>query len=374
MIEKIAINHFRNFKTAQLLFHPNLNIFIGLNGQGKTNLLEAIQLSICGTSFKAQDRLNWLQLGFEHSSINSDFYFRDVSNSTRIIISKTDRKIVLNDKAIAPFKYRNLFSPVVFDPDSLDVIKQSAEGRRNFIDDISLNLFEGTSAVQNDFKKILKIRNKSLKEYSEGLKNLHEVKKYLDSIEELFLEKACLLVNQRIKTIQSLVPEVNKVLARLQNNADLKIEVQYLISNIDCKHKNTTELNDLLRKRLAELASSELSLGTSLIGPHKHEIKILFNGNDSRFFCSQGQQRSLILAFKMAQIVYHQQVKGYYPILILDDVLSELDDEKRDALIDFLGQLPTQIFISSTNYDLPSQFKSGVGKVFWVSEGKVNEY
>jgi DNA replication and repair protein RecF len=374
VIENLKINNFRNIKFSELNFNPNLNIFIGLNGQGKTNVLEAVQISLSGSSFRNQERIQWIKLGEEFSGIHSSFLWNQVKNQTRILISSSDRKIFLNEKIIAPFKYKNLFSPVVFDPSSLNTIKESGEIRRSFIDEISLNLFEKSGLVQNDYKKILKIRNKTLKEVAEGLKKFSDVKLYLESLNPMFIEKSVALIEQRQKTLNSIILDVNLVVRSLFNNAEAHIDVEYLISGLNYLSKNSSELSNVLENRLFELSAQELALGTSLIGPHKHDIKILFNGNDSRFFCSQGQQRTLILAFKMAQIVYHQKVRGCYPILILDDVLSELDDEKRDALIDFLDQLPTQIFISSTNYDLPTQFKTGVGKVFWVSEGKVNEY
>lgn len=125
----------------------------------------------------------------------------------------------------------------------------------------------------------------------------------------------------------------------------------------------------MIQKRSLELRTAELQSGTSLIGPHKHDIKFLYGQNDSRFYCSQGQQRAIILSFKMAQIVYHRKAHGIYPVLMLDDVLSELDKTKRDALITFLHEIKTQIFVTTTDFELPTSFTLDQTQVFQVQNG-----
>ncbi|MBO9668387.1 MAG: DNA replication and repair protein RecF, partial [Bdellovibrio sp.] len=116
---------------------------------------------------------------------------------------------------------------------------------------------------------------------------------------------------------------------------------------------------------------AELSSGTSLVGPHKHDIVFLYGGKDSRFFCSQGQQRAIILSFKMAQIVYHRKAHGTYPVLMLDDVLSELDKAKRDALITFLHEINTQIFVTTTDFTLPESFSLDQLSVVRIKDGQI---
>ncbi len=116
-----------------------------------------------------------------------------------------------------------------------------------------------------------------------------------------------------------------------------------------------------------------MSAGTTLIGPHKHEILFLYDQKDSRFYCSQGQQRAIILSFKMAQVVYYKQVHGEYPVLLLDDVLSELDATKRSALISFLHEIKTQTFISSTDLTLPENFHLSETNIITLREGKLLE-
>jgi DNA replication and repair protein RecF len=120
-----------------------------------------------------------------------------------------------------------------------------------------------------------------------------------------------------------------------------------------------------------ELRESEIQSGLSLVGPHKHDIRILFAGKDSRFFCSQGQQRALILSFKMAQILYHQRAHQVHPFLLLDDVLSELDPVRRSNLVAFLKDIPAQIFLTATDLSFPMDFGSHRLSVFRIEDGTV---
>jgi DNA replication and repair protein RecF len=120
-----------------------------------------------------------------------------------------------------------------------------------------------------------------------------------------------------------------------------------------------------------ELRSAELFSGRTLVGPHRHDIRFLFGGKDSRFFCSQGQQRALILSFKMAQILYHYRTYQVYPILLLDDVLSELDAVKRMNLVKFLRDIPAQIFLTTADLSFPMDFGERGINIFRVENGTV---
>jgi DNA replication and repair protein RecF len=128
---------------------------------------------------------------------------------------------------------------------------------------------------------------------------------------------------------------------------------------------------NLMKKRAQELLSAELSSGISLVGPQKHDVIFLYSGNDSRFFSSQGQQRSIILAFKMAQIVYHYRVNGFYPVLLLDDVLSELDQTKQSSLVLALNEIQTQTFLTSTDIEVLKKLNIDRSSVFKVQNGFV---
>jgi DNA replication and repair protein RecF len=149
------------------------------------------------------------------------------------------------------------------------------------------------------------------------------------------------------------------------------ISVDYVISQKNHLHSTAQQLYDTMSQRAQELLSSEMQSGITLVGPHKHEIQFLIDQNDSRFFCSQGQQRAFILAFKMAQIVYHERLHKQSPILLLDDVMSELDLDKQRFLMEFLQQSSSQIIVTTTDAFLPQRFWGDDGYLFNIRNGSI---
>jgi DNA replication and repair protein RecF len=154
---------------------------------------------------------------------------------------------------------------------------------------------------------------------------------------------------------------------------NVEISVDYLISGASAREFSRQQIYNALSIRLKELGAREIDVGHSLVGPHKHDVVFLYNGEDSRFFCSQGQQRALILSFKMAQIVYHYTVYQSSPILLLDDVLSELDHLKRANLVEFLKRVQSQIFITTTDIAFPHDFGDQSIAIYKLHDGRVEE-
>ena len=177
---------------------------------------------------------------------------------------------------------------------------------------------------------------------------------------------------QRIEALARIKGDLNDNMQYI-SQTNVEIFVDYVASDESFLGFSRSEIVEKLKKRASELRSAEVSSGSSLVGPHKHDILFLYNQKDSRFFCSQGQQRAIILSFKMAQIVYHRRVHGTYPILLLDDVLSELDSEKRFRLVEFLEKLETQIFITSTEIDSVENLNKENVKIKYLDNGIIKE-
>jgi len=190
-------------------------------------------------------------------------------------------------------------------------------------------------------------------------------------LNKIYLLLSTHLTTARVKTLHALQPELQHAMRSILDENAAEISVDYVISSASAYNWSESEIFDALHKRHRELASQELTLGSSLVGPHKHDIKLLFSGNDSRFYCSQGQQRALILALKIAQIVYHHRVHQTYPVVLLDDVMSELDAKKRVNLIKFLERISAQILITSTDLTWSDHFGMDRNSVFQVLDGQV---
>ncbi len=381
MYKKIGIRSFRNISELNINFGQNLNIFIGANGQGKTNILEALYLISTGSSFRYADNENLIQHGKSESTLKATLIHGDLDFELKVNILKSKKTFHLQDKKVFSTEVSKKFPVVIFSPESLSAIKDGADQRRQLIDEALISFGARNLELISEFKKCLKMRNKVLKDLQDECLDKNQTLAILESIEPQFIKLSLALTLQRIQALKAITPDLNNAMQNITkfdpSSKNVDISVEYVASGQNLIELDAENILNLIKKRLFELKSAEMASGVSLVGPHKHDIKLLYNQNDSRFYCSQGQQRALILSFKMAQIVYHRRAYGAYPVLMLDDVLSELDPEKRRALISFLSEIETQIFITTTDLGLPENFMaqglSGTCSVFSISGGKVND-
>ena len=259
----------------------------------------------------------------------------------------------------------------MFSPESLGIIKESAELRRNLLDDAIKSIYKSQSNLITDFRKCLKARNKLLKTISEQTQAKAEEISILASLNEIYLKLATDLTCARIDLLNKLKPLINEVLQKISADHDIHFDFEYIVSEKNMNSAGYEMVYQNMQKRMAELNKSECAFGSSLVGPQKHDVIFLYNGKDSRIFCSQGQQRSIILAYKMAQVVYHQQVNETYPVLLLDDVLSELDQTKQEALIKYLNEVKTQTFLTTTDVEVLTKLNIDTQYKFSIENGKI---
>ena len=383
MYLSLEATNFRNLDLPFLSFSSGVNIIIGENGQGKSNILEALSLSSEGDSFRIFETENLVKFNEDNSNLRVKALVNDLDFEIRTIITKNKIKRIINDKETAAQK--EFLTNIVFSPESLNSIKDSADSRRQLVDQFLQNLTESDSNSVKNYRKALKFRNKILAAIS-SLENDGVAKRQsidmLDSFNEKFLNYATELTLRRIQLLKDLEKDFSQSLESMfyskKNTGQENYEIKpigsfgYVISGHEQIHNTNREIHNSMRNRLDELRTAEYSSGTSLIGPHRHDLKILYNGKDSRFYCSQGQQRSLIIAFKLAQIMYHRRVRGNYPVLMLDDVLSELDEGKRIQLVRFLQEIKAQVFITTTDVKLPLEFSKKNSQVIYVSNGNAS--
>lgn len=371
IFERLRLVNFRNYRDVVLQFSPRVNVFLGDNGQGKTNLLEAMYMISQGDSFRYSDNSVLINSNNQEALIQALITQNDLHYKLKLGLSKSRKVLTLNDKRVTSADVRKIFASVVFSPESLSSIKEGADHRRGLVDELLVTFARHNADLISDYRKALKTRNKMLKNYVEGLADKNLTQSLLESLQPQFVRLATDLTYARIQALAGLSKDFNNAMQYISGNPDVDISVEYLISDQNAVKFSQEEVQMALEKRLQELHDAELSSGTSLVGPHKHDIVFLYGGKDSRFFCSQGQQRAIILSFKMAQIVYHRKAHGTYPVLMLDDVLSELDKAKRDALITFLHEINTQIFVTTTDFTLPNSFSLDQLSVVRIKDGQI---
>lgn len=362
---------FRNLTEQHVDFSERINFFIGDNGQGKSNLLEAVSLFTLGESFRYCDNINLIKDNKNEAALFASIEKNNLQYDLKLQILKSRRNFFTQNKKTSQIEIRKKFHAVVFSPESLSSIKEGADQRRILVDELIQSSSLRNIELLYEFRKALKTRNKILKDHTEKKQSLEITQRLLESLNPSYIRLATELAYQRIKTIREILPEFNNAMRHISKDSTVEISVDYLISGENSLNFTQEQINDSMQKRQRELIAAEMAAGSTLVGPHKHEIVFLYNQKDSRFYCSQGQQRAIILSFKMAQVVYYKQVHGEYPVLLLDDVLSELDVMKKAALISFLHEIRTQTFITSTDLTLPENFRLELASVFTLREGKI---
>ncbi|MFN8845886.1 MAG: DNA replication/repair protein RecF [Bdellovibrionales bacterium] len=370
IIKNLRLKDFRNFSNLNVEFSNRLNLLIGQNGQGKSNLLEAVSLITLQDSFRYTENENLICFSKPQSIIEAQLEKNGLDFNVKMQILKSRKNILWNEKKLSSTQIQEHVSCVIFSPESLSSIKEGSDQRRQLVDQAVQSIDPLGTNLISEYRKALKTRNRILKDFLEEKSNKPRTFSLLDSLNPIFLNLCCQMTFARKKLILGLHEDFQRALRSITEQ-DVEISVDYLISSQNGLVLSDENISEIIRRRAVELRDAELASGTSLVGPHKHEIAFLYNQKDSRFYCSQGQQRALILSFKMAQIVYHRKVHGTYPILLLDDVLSELDANKRSSLIEFLNSIETQIFLTSTELQFSHEVEMKESRIFELKEGQV---
>jgi len=367
--KKIELVHFRNFDSLSVDLNPGINVFEGPNGQGKTNFVESLYFLSRGTSFRTSHPAHLIKEDFENEGAHvfAEFYRNGVDNRVEAHLIDSKKSILLNQKKVTPSQLVHHLPCVLFSPESLLAIKEGPNLRRELLDEMIVTLNPSNMKVLMEFQKVLRSRNRILKECEERPQDL---KTLLPAIDEVYLQKAVELAWIRLDCIRRINPEVSSIMKVLTGHKDTETYIEYLVSDETANDWSERELLDATRNRMSELRSAEVATGMSLVGPHRHDIKVIYGNRDSRYYCSQGQQRALILSLKMTQIVHHHRIYGSFPTLFLDDVLSELDGEKRAFLIDFLMGIETQSILTTTDFSIFGD-KANRLTVFHVKSGTI---
>ncbi len=374
-LDSLRLFEFRNFDRLEIDLRPRLNFFVGENGQGKTNLVEAVHLLSRGISFRPADSRNFLfhrgPIIAPKARVAGVFIKSGLEFKVDMTLEAGRKAATINGKKVNSSDLLRNFPTVLFSPESLSAIKEGPDQRRQLIDEIVLSCDPKQSQLVREYSRALRSRNRLLRNIAEGVGGRDDQLASLDSLNKIYFLLSTHMTSARLKSLRDILPAFKEAMKFISDNTVGDISVDYVISDESALDWGESQIFDALLKRNSELAISEQAYGGSLVGPHKHDIKFLLAGNDSRFYSSQGQQRALILALKIAQIVYHQSIHQTYPILLLDDVLSELDSKKRVNLMRFLEGVSAQILITSTDLAWSDQFGFDRNSIFEVSAGKV---
>jgi DNA replication and repair protein RecF len=373
--DSIRLRDFRNYRDLTLEIPSGVCVFTGSNGQGKTNLMEAFHVLLRGESFRPVTPESLLlqdaAMTAPAAVVEARLTRSGLRHAIKITFARGRKLITWNEQRATAGQLARHFPVVLFSPESLAAIKNGPDERRRLLDEVILTHAPGRQKVLSDFRRALKVRNRVLRDASIERTPRAEAEALLESLDASYLPLATELTVARLAALRDLSADFTRAASAVLELPDVDISVDYEISSRIVTSWTRAEILSEMHARALELRAAELRAGTSLVGPHKHDVRILFAQKDSRFFCSQGQQRALILSFKMAQILYHHRAYELYPFLLLDDVLSELDPVRRTNLVEFLRDIPAQIFLTTTDLSFTRDFGDRPLNVFGIEGGKV---
>ncbi len=360
-LKKIEISNFRNISQLEYTAAPGLNVLIGDNAQGKTNILEAIFVLATGSSF----RTNNDRLMVQHDK--NKFNLKGVhSIEDRVISTEIDynlnrgKQIKINSKK-ANQNNQNRLRVVVFTPDDLYLVKGSPSRRRNYIDYILKEVSNEYRLLADNYYRILKKRNELLKKspVSESTYKL---------LSELFIEYSAKIITARITFINLLDSLAAKNFSQLNQDAGI-IKIKYALSfPLKDDKVNYQTLTENLIKWLEENKENEIRRKTSMVGPHLDDINIYLNNKPARLFASQGQQRNIAVSLKLSEVQAFKELSDYYPVFLLDEVLAEFDDQRKRSLLKQISSSEYQSFLTSVFNDMINSFE---GKISIVKNGEI---
>lgn len=368
----LLLRQFRNIHSLELEPGQNLNCFVGSNAQGKTSLIESLYFLSALKSFRTKKNQDLIQMGTEAFQAEARFFFKKELPplQTKVHQQKEKRTLWIDEKMVSSSKFVGKLKTVVFSPESLASIKGGPELRRDLIDQAVFQIFSDEGAeAQRAFTRSLRQRNACLKQMKEGSLPLGKGRMILESLDEGFCRWAGLVTFYRLRFLDEILPTLSDVYSKITSTSH-QVGFSYLSGEKSWTERQKIDIESRIKQEIHHPTRrvTEETLGVTLTGPHRHEVSFLFNGNDSRIYCSQGQQRALILAFKIAEIVYHSRVFGSFPLLLLDDVLSEFDEQKKGFLVEFLRQNATQTFLTTTDTTPLLQGCS----IFQMDEGRLS--
>lgn len=361
IIKNLTIKNFRNYTAETVDFNDGINIFTGKNASGKTNLLEAVYLLGVGKSPRTSKEKELIKFNEQRAFIKATVQKKYRLHTIEIMLEGNGKKIFIDGIPINKLSdLIGILNVVYFSPDELKFIKETPAERRRFLD-ISLsqqNKIYFHSLMR--YNKILAQRNKLLKTdtHNPSLKDMLSIWDI-----QLAESGANIILARRsyIEKLQFFAKEIHLDLTA--NKENLELSYESLI-----EPENREEILSEFNTKLSESMEKDINLMYTTVGPHRDDIKITLNGNDARKFASQGQQRTTALSIKIAELSLFEQETGETPVLLLDDVLSELDDYRKQKLYEQANR--TQTLITCTEFDFMPTVKT---KIFNVSEGKINK-
>ena len=361
ILKQLSVQDYRNISAAEFVPGRELTVICGQNGQGKTNLLESVWMLTGGKSFRGSKDAELIRQGASFAVVEGVCEDQDRENRIRILVAdgsagKKGRSARVNgvDHGRAS-TIAGTFTAVVFAPGHLSLVKGGPDGRRRFLDAALCQLYPDYIALVRLYTRLTSQKNALLKQYYQtpGAREL------LDVFDEKLADAGTQLSWRRQAYLTQIKPDILSIYRDI-SNAQETLEIRY--------EPSFTADHPLLEK-IRAARSQDLAAGFCTVGPHREDFSLFLDGRDAKSFASQGQQRSIVLSLKLAEAAGAQQVTGEHPVMLLDDVLSELDDVRQAYLLSRMEH--RQTIVTACDATL---FSKTDGKVYRMDGGVLSEF
>lgn len=368
-LEKLELKHFRNYEDVNVAFSPQVNVLIGKNAQGKTNLLESIYVLAMARSHRTSNDREMVTFKKDTALIRGEVHQRLGNTKLELLISRKGKKAKVNHLEKARLsQYIGQLNVILFAPEDLALVKGAPSVRRRFIDMEFGQIDALYLHTLTEYRAVLRQRNKYLKEL-QTKKATDKV--YLEILSEQLSESGSQIIFKRLEFLQELEKYADKLHNQITQGKE-HLQFQYESTLKEYQGKSVLELKQSLIEQYKTMMDKEIFQGTTLLGPHRDDVRFMLNDKNVQVYGSQGQQRTAALSVKLAEIDLMKEKTHEYPILLLDDVLSELDGARQTHLLKTI-QNKVQTFLTTPGLSDVAQQLINKPKIFRIDNGKITE-
>ena len=363
-LKKLKLHNFRNYKDLMFTLTKGINIIYGNNAQGKTNLLESIYVLGLTKSHRSFIDNSLINNESDYLTIEGIVNDKNLDNKLNIYIDNKTKVLKYNSNSIKKVSdYISLMNIIIFSPDDLEIIKGSPQIRRKYLNLELSQLYSNYFILINEYNKILKLRNEYLKKIN---KKISVDKNYINILTGYLIDKSIMIYKMRNKYINKINEHCAHIFKDIMGLDDFSIKYAKSIE-FDL---NMANLKEYLTEEYNKKLDYDIKLCSTSIGPHKDDIEFYFEDKNLKFYGSQGQQRVAVLALKLAEIEIFKKYKETTPILLLDDIFSELDDNKKNNLLKYISR-DIQTIITTTDLNNLDKKLIKKSKLFNINNGNI---
>jgi len=342
-IIRLRLFHFRNIKELEIFPSAGTSLFSGQNGQGKTNLLEAIYFLGYGRSFRTATPRDCIQHGQVECRIEGTIEHGTLRRDLQVSITNAEKKLLLLGKPVTLDEFVGNLHLLAFTHQHLNVVRGGPAERRAFLDRAMVSLYPGHVSNLAAYGRALKQRNRILSSAREGNGSLDN--NLLDSWDEALVRPGARILWNRLRYVEQMKGELPQGLFGAE-----VLKMHYLATAVVAGDLAVPQIEEHFRQRLLQARDNDQRTGYTSVGPHRDDLKLYVNGKSLVDFGSAGQQRSSLLALYFSQMEIHRKIHGFYPVFLVDDAEAELDQQRLKTFLEYLSRRTQTILTSAKDF------------------------